>query len=214
MGRKRARSRKHFFLHLACLGAVLLNLDGCVTYPEKKEMESALSNAGRYLSGEDFQSALIENDRIRKSPDSLGTLALFQRGLIYAHPNNPDRDYSKAQDQFRKVLEQSPAGEPAGQAKVLIVLLARLMELENEKIALREKTGLLEKTVVRQKTKIEDQNKIVRRLDGDAKKDRTTIEELEQQLNTLKDQIEKLKNIDLQIENVKRQPAPPVKTLP
>lgn len=213
MGKERARSWKHVFLHLACFGAVLLNLEACVSSPERGGPEISLANADRYLSGEDFQAALSENDKISKASDPFGRQALFQRGLIHAHPNNPERDYEKAQDCFRQVLRQSPADESAAQAKVLILLLSSLMEMEKEKVALRERTGLLEKTVVRQKNTIEEQKKIVRRVEGDSKKNRTHIEELEHQLNTLKDQIEQLKKIDLQIENVKRQAAPPGKQL-
>jgi hypothetical protein len=55
--------------------------------------------------------------------------ALFNIGMIYAHPRNPKKDYAKSLTFFKKLIKDHPQSPRVEQAKIWTGML-----LENEKL--------------------------------------------------------------------------------
>jgi len=182
--------------------SILLMMAGCVTYIEKRQMEVPLARASEYMAIGDFQAALAENDKVfKRASHTLGAHALIQRGLIYSHPQNPNRDYQKSIEYFQEVTKEFPDSDLIDQAEVLTLTLHKIINMENELNSLHDKIGLMETT-------IKEKRRAVNYFQATMKKQRVHIKTLKTQINELKGQIEKLKNIDLQIEEEKRKSAP------
>jgi len=151
MGGERTRARK--FVYLCAAGLIIFLLSGCMTFkkesnlsttqeipPEKvsKQEESAKPDCERLLESRkffqagDYPGSLKENQRILSLPgkDSPKDQALFQMGLIYAHLGNPQKDFGKALDYFKKVLKDYPQSPLAEEARVWAGVLQ-----ENEKLS-------------------------------------------------------------------------------
>ena len=76
----------------------------------------------------DFRTALRENEKALRYPLPISTdRVLFQRGLIYSHVGNPERDDNAARAYFQKVIDQYPSGDLAAAAKILMVLNGRVL---------------------------------------------------------------------------------------
>jgi tetratricopeptide (TPR) repeat protein len=167
MGRKPAGTRKCIYLSIASL--IFLPLFGCVAVERTKErVEMSASSAeakkttktvavssetkeglkinipvsenaqeeekkkgqikaNQYLiRGEellvkkDFEGSLKENQKVLSlSPNRPpGDEALFNIGLIYAHPGNPKKDYGKSLSVFKKLTKDYPQSSCAEQAKI------------------------------------------------------------------------------------------------
>jgi len=73
----------------------------------------------------DFEEASKENQRVLSLIDrgEPADRALFNMGLIYAHQDNPDRDYVRAVELFKRVLEEYPDSPLNNHAKVLFYIL-------------------------------------------------------------------------------------------
>lgn len=139
MGRKQFRTGKYLYLSIACM--IFISLSGCATLKEteaKRKARESLMMAQKFLDQGDYEGALRENQRVLSLYDNVppGDEALFNTGLLYAHPGYPKRDYKKSLELFRRLVKMFPQSPLAGQAKVWIGILQ-----ENERLS-RDIEGL------------------------------------------------------------------------
>ncbi len=186
MGRKQARARKHVYLCITGLISILLL--GCAS-SEKMKVEikeqgerrqnQNLLRSQEFLNRRDFEEALKECRRILSlpSPESPKDKALFNIGLIYAHPENPKKDYGKSFDAFKKLTKDYPHSPLVDEARVWIGVF-----LENERLIQRNE-----------------------KLSQSNEKLSQTNEKLSQTIEKLNQVIEKSKQVDIEIEEKKRE---------
>jgi len=84
-----------------------------------------LAQGNRLLLAGDFKSSFAENEKALalSGAASPGDIALFNMGLIYAHQNNPEKDYKKSIAYFNRLLNEFPKSGLAEQAKIWIGVL-------------------------------------------------------------------------------------------
>lgn len=113
MGEKPARRGKHLFLYCAGIIAILLSGYGCaVTSNIQKRVQGQnhMDLAQDYFVKGDYEAALNEYEKAavlfpEKAP---GDSALFQMGIAWVHPGNPDRNYKNALECFQKIVSDFP----------------------------------------------------------------------------------------------------------
>jgi len=145
MGREQGGRRKHLFLYVACIFAVSQIAAGCAQLTEKLQITTSLAKARDSMEAGDFRIALAENDKaLRQSFPVSRSRVLFQRGLIYSHPKNPERDDTAAMSYFQKVVDEYPSSDLAAAAEILMVLNGRMLNEAEEKKSLIEKVVRME----------------------------------------------------------------------
>ena len=77
----------------------------------------------------------------------LGDEALLLTGLIYAYPDNPDKDYRKSVERFRRLQQEYPESQRNQLATWLALLVSETAEKDGRIAELTEKLGDLEKAV-------------------------------------------------------------------
>jgi tetratricopeptide (TPR) repeat protein len=205
MGSERAGKRKHLFLCFACSIMISLATDGCVHFHIRQEGEQNLARARSLMSQGAFEASLRESQEVlRRYPQSQGDHALFQMGLIYLHPQNPNSDYQKSLGYFQRLEREFPGSDLRSEAETWILVLQKSLEKEEDIKALNEARNLKEKEITRKKQEInrlriqveslQNQREVLQRLTG----------ELDQQIRDLQKQIKQLKEIDLGIEEKRR----------
>ncbi len=137
MGRKRARARE--FICFCVAGLIALALQGCTTLETIRVKIKGQVEARQYLhrgkgllAQGDYEGASHENLKIlslalRGPPEDE---ALFNMGWIYAHPENPKKDYGKSIFFFKKLLEDFPQSSRNERAKIWVGMLQ-----ENERLS-------------------------------------------------------------------------------
>ena len=181
MGAERTRKRKHLFLHIACCMITLVSISGCMHVWQKWQSEDHLSNAGKLMGQGAYEEALQESkEALRIYPHSMGDRALHMIGLLYVHPENPNRDYETSLENFERLIDEFPESPLRNDTEIWIAVI--------------QESGTLQHGLVQANDMIEQKNK--------------RISMLERQIQELKDQIEKLKKVDLGIEERKRQELP------
>lgn len=126
MGGKRAWERVEFCLCVA--GLALVVASGCALIGGLQAgsgAREALSRGKELLSRGDYDGALKENEKVLTLfPGGYpGDEAIFFSGLIYAHADNPKRDYHKALSYFRSLVRHYPRSPFLEQAKIWIGVL-------------------------------------------------------------------------------------------
>ena len=224
MGKKQEGKGKHFFLYSACLLIILLLSNGCGTFlNHQKESQKVnhLELAKTLISNGDYQGALREYEAAANLfPNTPpGDSALFQMGLTWAHPDNPQRNYKNALECFRRLVSNFPQSNLMNDARLwigtvneLILSDIRIKELEGTLSALNIELAAQKKTELN----IEEKNKILEENIGTLKKQINTLKEtglaseeknrdLEETIKTLKNQLNALKEIDLGTEEKMRE---------
>ena len=190
MGRERTRVWKYLLLYPACCIALLLGIWGCAHFPEKWKGEVRLARAWTHFSKGKYGASLSETTEVlRIYPRSLGDQALFQMGLVYAHPKNPDQDYQRSLESLQRVIKEFPRSKFKNQAEVWVWFIQEIIDKEREIGELKQDGSHLGKALGEEEEKVrslEDQT-----------------ERLQAQVEKLKDQLLRLKEIDLGIEKKK-----------
>jgi tetratricopeptide (TPR) repeat protein len=150
MGKKRGKNGKHLFLHGACLLAILLLSAGCATtlnFQKKWQAYKHLDLAEKLIKKGDYAGALKENEEVvRLFPGiSPGDSALFDTGLIWAHPENPQRNYKKALECFRRLIADFPQSALREEARVWVGTINESIQCEGRIKNLEETVSVLKK---------------------------------------------------------------------
>jgi tetratricopeptide (TPR) repeat protein len=136
MGRKRTRARKLIYFCVA--GLIVLALQGCATLENMRIEIKGKVEAYQYLrlgkgllAQGDYEGALNENLKIlslaiHRPPEDK---ALFNMGWIYAHPENPRKDYEKSMFFFKKLLEDFPQSSWSKRVKIWVGILQESQKL-------------------------------------------------------------------------------------
>ena len=207
MGQEYSGKRKHLLFCLAgCLIFAGLQAGGCVYPPEKWGSEEHLARSVYLLEKGQFSASLAESEEALKIyPQLLGDQALLQIGLIHAHPRNPEQSNLKAKKAFQTLIREYPDSDLKIQAEMWISAISRLQDAEKQLDAqkdeitrLGERLGELraagKKRLERHRKDLEARNRKIKALEGH-------IKELEKS-------IDQLKEIDLKIEEKKREATP------
>jgi len=149
MGKKRAEKRKCIFLYSACILAIFLLFTGCALtadFKNKRQGQEHLKTAEKFVVGGDYEGALKEDEEVvRLFPGvSPGDSALFHMGLIRAHPDNPQRDYKKALECFRRLDRDFPRSALKEKARVWIGAIDELTRRESRIKDLEKTVSALE----------------------------------------------------------------------
>jgi len=201
MGRKHSRQRKLLFLYLACWFSFSLVGSGCaplnkpyeegqinkpyeegqIAFWQVNEAEKLLLQARSSFTRGDFLTALKENQEVlNRFPLAYGDHALYAIGLIYAYPEYYYANYEISIHFFNRLVREYPESVFKNQSEVWISLLKQTMENTKE---------------------IDEKNKQIAVLKNEL------ISEKKQTKNLL-NQIKRFKEIDLDLEEKKRETTP------
>ena len=210
MGKKHCRQRKHILFCLAgCLTALFI-LSNCTHYGlEKWKPEEHLELSRHYMSKGDFKGSLEECQKAYDLyPRSLGDQAMFQMGLIHAHPDNPERNYQNAQIAFETIIDKYPYSRFRGEAELWLKILAHERVINQRMIGQKKELRLMQIQMQDLEKKLLKQQKSINRLKNRQKKiiynKDLQIKEKEKKISDLQRNIDQLKEIDLKIEEKKR----------
>ncbi len=205
MGPEQARKRKHLFLCFASSITLSLAIHGCVHFHIKSKGEEHLATARILMSHGAFEASLRETQEVlRRYPQTQGDRALFQMGLIYLHPQNPNADYQKSLGYFQRLQREFPDSGLWVEADIWISVLQKLLEKEKDIDVLKEVQNLKEKELAKKQKEMDKLRHQVESLQNQTKSLQSHKGELEQQIKDLQKQIKQLKEIDLGIEEKRR----------
>jgi peptidoglycan hydrolase CwlO-like protein len=205
MGSERAGKRKHLFLCFACSMIISLATEGCVHFHITQEGEEDLARARSLMSQRLFEVSFRESQEVlRRYHQSQGDQALFLMGLIYLHPQNPNSDYKKSLGYFQRLEREFPDSQLRSEAEIWISVLQKSLKTEEDIKALNELLNLKEKEIARKKQEINKLSSQVESLQNQREVLQRLTGELDQQIKDLQKQIKQLKEIDLGIEEKRR----------
>jgi hypothetical protein len=126
----------------------------------------------------DFETALKQNQAALAEGKGAEDLALYNIGVILAHPANPKRDQTKAINSFKVLVADYPRSIYAEPSKVWIDILEQQRKLKEERQKLaEEKRGLTRERemLVQERQKLYYENEKSQQLDMEIEKRRRQL---------------------------------------
>lgn len=123
----------------------------------------------------DFETALKQNQAALVEVKGAEDLALYNIGVILAHPANPKRDQTKAINSFKVLVTEYPRSIYAEPSKVWIDVLEQQRKVKEERQKLiEEKRGLTreKEMLVQERQKLYYENEKSQQLDMEIEKRR------------------------------------------
>ena len=159
------------------------------------------------MTDRQYEASMAKNVTVLNNfPHSLTDQALFQMGLLYAHPENPNQDYQKSLGAFNKILNEHSQSRLRHQALLWVLIVEDAID-KKQKIGTLDKEKIsLTRTVEQQQIEMAIlQKKLAKRENVDLIDSlENTVVEQKQEITQLLEQIEKLKRVDLKIEEEKQ----------
>ena len=202
MGGERTRKGKHVLFFPACCIALILGICGCTHLSERwkgrggmttslDEGKEHLASAKSLLLQGEYEACLKEAQEVLRShPKVLGGEALFLVGLVYASPDNPNGDYKISEERFRRLIVEFPRTGLEDQAEVMIMFVRGVMDRDKKLRELQGKNGRLVNAYKTEKAKAQELKR--------------EAERSHEEVQRLREQLVKFKEIDLVIQEKKQ----------
>lgn len=183
--------------------ALLIIVSGCGPFQEwikRGELRETMTHGQQLLARGDYEGSLnaFQNVIAMAKDQPPADAANFQMGVVYAHPQNPRKDWQKARGAFQQVVTQYPESRFVEPAKAWVGVLneidATKQEIERTKIE-----------VEKSKEEIEKSRLAAERAKQEVEKSRLELERSRQEFEKAKQLIEKSKQVDIQIEKKRRE---------
>jgi len=177
-----------FLTVFATLSAFLFSF-GCATMrqnsrdPESDRSDHFAQAKVLFKEG-NYEAALKENQKLLSEGKAPADIALYNMALIFACSLNPKKDYLKALDTFQKLVNQYPDSSFAEEVKVWIQVLEEHQKVADER----------QKFLVENRKFLEENRNLTREK-----------EILSQEREKLKYTVEKSRQLDIEIEKLRRQ---------
>lgn len=201
MGRKPIRPGQRFYF---CL-ALLVFLCGCTLFEEsnrRQQLRETLASGQQQLLRGDYDASLKAFESVvaiaQNQPPA--DVAIYNMGLVFAHPHNPKNDRRKAIGTFNQVIASYPGSLWAEQSRVWVGVLN---EAEESKKEIARTKQLVEKS----QEEIERNRQAAEKSKQENEKSRLDLDRSRQEIEKMKQMIEKSKQIDIEIDKKRRERA-------
>jgi tetratricopeptide (TPR) repeat protein len=230
MGQERSGKEGHLLLCVACCLTVSLWLCGCAHSLKQGQGEQDLKEAKDLMGMGDYSASEKKALGVMTAfPQALGDEALFQMGLLYTLPKNPNADYEKSRAFFEKLVTLYPDSSRKEEAVAWLFALNRIVDNEKETFELQKNLRLLEQTSEARGKKLKQLQGLLETREKGFAEHRDTVSQMHEELEAreeeiaeyqnavsrlegrvtdLESQLAKFKNIDLTIEQKKRVTTP------
>jgi hypothetical protein len=133
---------------------------GCLHFSKKLQGQQLLEESMDQMIGRQYEASMAKNITVLNNfPDSLADQALFQMGLLYAHPQNPNQDYEKSMESFNRILNEFSESRLRQQTQLWVLFVSDVADKERKTGILKNENVSLQRTVEQQK--IESKFKLI-----------------------------------------------------
>jgi DNA repair exonuclease SbcCD ATPase subunit len=208
MGTERTWKRQYVFLYTVCYLILIIGNMGCANFRTIMSLND-LKEAERYLESGDYVSAMEMNERA-----SLHVLSfqednvLYQRGLILVDPRNPRRDYKRGKESFLKLIGEYSTSPLRNEARAWVAVIEEIERDEVKIQSIQLEVSALREELEEKKHQLDEGQNSLKEKDEQLVTLQDQLQESQAELKKLRGQIEKLKEIDLNIDTIKREALP------
>jgi tetratricopeptide (TPR) repeat protein len=112
-------------------------LAGCSHFNDGRQVKTTFAEANDLFHQGSYAASLDKYSEITEKYPAKADRALFEMGIVHAHPKNPQKDYLKALECFQKLIKDYPGSEYR-QNSEMIIFNIRNVALKDTTIAAQQ----------------------------------------------------------------------------
>jgi len=125
------------FKFCICLLMASMLLSGCSHFNDGRQAKTTFAEANDLFHQGSYTASLNKYSEITEKYPEKADRALFEMGIIYAHPKNDQKDYQKSLECFQKLIKEYPGSEYR-QNSEMVIFNIRNVVLKDETIAAQQ----------------------------------------------------------------------------
>jgi tetratricopeptide (TPR) repeat protein len=112
-------------------------LSGCSHFHEGRQAKTTFAEANDLFHQGSYKASLDKYSEIIEKYPAKADRALFEMGIIYAHPKNEQKDYQKSMECFQKLIKEYPESEYRQDSEMMIFNIRNVV-LKDQTIAAQQ----------------------------------------------------------------------------
>jgi tetratricopeptide (TPR) repeat protein len=112
-------------------------ISGCSHFNDGRQVKTTFAEANDLFFQGSYTASLDKYSEIIEKYPAKADRALFEMGIIYAHPKNEQRDYQKSLECFQKLIKDYPGSEYRQNSEMMIFNI-RNVALKDQTIAAQQ----------------------------------------------------------------------------
>ncbi len=129
------RNNTAFLRSLQCvLLAIILLFFACIHSNAETSVRSSSTTAKVYFSQGKYEESLREYQKLLEKKPEIGDRLLFEMAIVYAHPLNKEKNYSKALECYQKIITDYPESQYRHDSQMMFFQVQNVM-VKDELIA-------------------------------------------------------------------------------
>jgi tetratricopeptide (TPR) repeat protein len=153
-------------------------LSGCSHFNDGRQFNTTFAEANDLFHQGSHAAALDKYSEIIEKYPAKADMALFEMGIIHAHPKNPQKDYQKSLECFQKLIKDYPGSEYRQNSEMMIFNIRNV--------------ALKDTTIAAQQVQIETLQHMVQGRENEIVTLQKTIEAFEKMIEAFEKKIEAL----------------------
>ena len=115
--------RKPLHLIRICTAIMPILICGCSLFGEGFQARSSFEEANVFFGEGNYEASLGKYAQIMEEFPTTGDRALFEMGIIHAHPQNAQKDYQKSLECFQKLTQDYPGSRYRQDSEMMVFYL-------------------------------------------------------------------------------------------
>jgi len=120
MGKKPSRIGRHLYFFFVGIILTPILICGCSHLDNGYQAQETFKEANDFFSRGNYKAALYKYEQIHEKYPEAGDRVLFEKGIIYAHPKNEEKDYQKSLECFQKLIKDYPESGYKKDSEIMI----------------------------------------------------------------------------------------------
>jgi tetratricopeptide (TPR) repeat protein len=146
-------------------------LSGCSHFNDGRQVKTTFAEANDLFHQGSYAASLDKYSVIVEKYPAKADRALFEMGIVYAHPKNEQKDYQKSLECFQKLIKEYPESEYRQNSEMMIFNIRNV--------------ALKDTTIAAQQAQIETLQRKVQGKENEIATLQKTIEEFEKKMEAL-----------------------------
>lgn len=137
----------HRYFLFICMMLTLILMCGCSHFNEGYQAKSTFAQADDLFSRGSYEASLEKYEQIMEEYPTTGDRALFEMGIINAHPKNEQKDYQKSLECFQNLVKDYPGSGYRQDSERMIFYLNNVAIKDKMISAQQTQIGILQQEV-------------------------------------------------------------------
>src|SRR3990172_6839355 len=125
------------FKFCICLILAPMLLSGCSHFNDGRQVKTTFAEANELFHQGSYTASLDKYSLIIEKYPAKADRALFEMGIIYAHPKNEQKDHQKSLECFQKLIKDYPESEYRQNSEMMIFNIRNVV-LKDKTIAAQQ----------------------------------------------------------------------------